>query len=102
MPDIDLFLFHYCNRNLKWFEIYYKNLLHEFNLKKEFKPEFYLLQIINNLIEVRKNFEKFSEKEFLDYYKNKIKDKWQIEKPGYHRNWYNYHRLSIIIKILFP
>lgn len=98
IPDIDLILSHYKKKDREWFEMKYPAF-------KKYDLEYFLLKVFaTHLIDrisseqVRKDFEIMNEVSFLDKYIGLIENQWQKEKPGLHRNWFNFEKLEKLLK----
>jgi SAM-dependent methyltransferase len=96
VPNIDLALYHYENKNLEWFQICYGKFAH---LPKDinFALEHYLLTFFAtkkreevNLREVRENFRKLSKQKFIEKYGSD----YTYSNPNYHINWWNFEKLK--------
>ncbi len=96
VPDIDLALYHYKNKNLEWFQICYGKFAH---LPKDmnFALEHYLLTFFAtkkreevNLMNVREDFKKLSKQEFLEKYGSD----YTYSNSNYHINWWNFEKLK--------
>lgn len=116
VPDIDLAIRHYERENVEWFTEFRPNsppdslyaTRHEQN---EYVMEEYLLSVFaTHLTNARKSgttddhcadfelvqsdYQSLSKHAFLQKYSDQIKDKWQDENPGLHRNWFDFQRLK--------
>jgi predicted SAM-dependent methyltransferase len=112
VPNMDLVIEHYESENIEWFEkVAYKNddIVDNTSQFEEFKPEIYLLHrfarylVVDLLTEtdyrqVRSDYIEMNNWQFFQKYSNKIKDRWQDENPGYHRNWFTHNRLSELLR----
>jgi len=98
VPDIDLTLKHYKEEDRRWFEMRYPVLKgHEL---EDFLFKVFATHLIDKipLEKVRKDFRMMSEISFLNKYTRLIKNSWQKEKPGLHRNWFNFEKLEKLLK----
>ena len=98
VPDIDLALYHYKRKDRKWFNMRYPAL-------KENKLEDCLFKVFaTHLVgkispeKAKKDFEGMSEASFLNKYIGLVQDSWQKDKPGFHRNWFNFEKIEKLLK----
>ena len=101
-----------CEELLKQFKYYEdKDIRLDPRMKKYFDHKYFLEIALlfyfashlvdRNLVDytqVREDYINMKKEEFLEKYKMMIKDEWQIEKPGFHRNWFNFSKLEDMLK----
>jgi SAM-dependent methyltransferase len=112
VPDADLLLNIYENRDIEWIEKVHSFKIGEpgyISCQEKYKPEFYLLRRIAtsfiriktdadvNFEDVQSKYEYLNRVEFLNYYTNMVKDEWHREHPGGHRNWFNENKLNQLL-----
>jgi predicted SAM-dependent methyltransferase len=115
VPDIDLALRHYERENAQWFTEFRPNsppekLYSTRHGQDEYVMEEYLLTVFATHLtnarrsgttddhcadfeRVQSDYESLSKHAFFQKYSDRIKNKWQDENPGLHRNWFDYQRL---------
>jgi predicted SAM-dependent methyltransferase len=115
VPDIDIAIQHYENQNLEWYTEFRPNspprdLYSYRNDQKDFVLEEYLLSVFAthltnarisgttdqhcaDLSQVRSDYNSMGKQAFFQKYSNRVRDEWQSENPGLHRNWFDYQRL---------
>jgi len=114
VPDVDLAINKYEKRDLEWFENVwlenYSNSIYYVDEKSpEFELEFYLLSFFATYLsrirhqetdfqQVRDDWRSKSKKEFLQKYSGKIRDDWQSQYPGWHRNWFTGDRVESLLQ----
>jgi len=114
VPDIDIPLYHYEEGNKEWFEdVWLENYVDDIYFARDkcegYDLEFYLLSFFATYLariryeetdfgEVRQDYEEMEKNEFLNKYSSRIRDEWQREYPGWHRNWFTTDRLRRLIR----
>jgi predicted SAM-dependent methyltransferase len=113
VPDTDLILNMYEDRNLEWIgEIQQPKIGDNGYIPcpDGFEPEYYLMRRIATPFvrkevnagvdfgKVQTQYEDMNKIEFLNEYTRRIKDEWHREHPGGHRNWFNYDKLHRLLK----
>lgn len=111
VPDVDIAIRHYEARNVEWMtdiEGLGTKLDYRRDCQEGYEPEYFLLRWIAthftlkgfdtvDLQTVREDYEEMETDDFLNRYSGAIKDEWQNEHPGGHRNWFNYDRLETLL-----
>ena len=116
VPDIDIAIRHYQRGNVEWFTEFRPNVppsdLHTSRHgQEEYVMEEYLMSVFATHLtnarvdstsdehcvdfkSVREDWHSLGKDAFLNKYSDRVKDDWQREKPGLHRNWFDYNRLA--------
>lgn len=110
VPDFSIAARAYNQNSVEWFEqVWLENYTDDVYFAENKCPgyelEFYLLSFFatylarvqhseTNFQRVRKDWKELETETFLDKYSNKIRDEWQAEYPGWHRNWFTADRLK--------
>lgn len=115
VPDVDVAFLHYYNKNILWFidkkpeELYsYRHGQKSF-IMEECLLSFFATHLTNtkartndehcvDFEKVRYDINNLNKKDFLNKYSKMIKNSWQKEKPGLHRNWFNFSKLERMLK----
>lgn len=100
VPDIDLSLYHYKKGDRKWFETQYQDPSLKGKKLEDFLFKVFASHFIGKMSseQVKKDFNSMDKNSFLNKYIELIQDSWQKEKPGMHRNWFNFEKLNKLLK----
>lgn len=115
VPDMDLVMQKYRNKNTGWFtDLWRSKYAHGGYYPKGRCPsgyelEFYVLIFVAGYLalkeydqidfgQVRSDLENLEMEEALSKYSSMITDEWQREEPWLHRNWFNFDRLSTLLR----
>ncbi len=120
VPDIDEAIDHYTNRNLEWFTHFRPNaqpgaLYSSRHGQEDYVLEEYLLSVFATHLTnarmrgttdehcvdfsaVREDWERLEPDAFLNRYSGRIRDSWQKQNPGLHRNWFHFRRVKRLLK----
>lgn len=110
VPDLNVACRAYDEGRLDWFEDvwlenYTDSTFYAEDKCQGYELEFYLLSFFATYLardryretdfqQVRDDWQDLEIDAFLDKYSNMIRDEWQAEKPGWHRNWFTADRLE--------
>jgi len=113
VPDLSIAIRAYEENSIEWFENvwlenYTDSVYFAENKCPGYELEFYLLSFFatylarvrhteTNFQRVREDWKEKGVETFLDTYSNMIRDEWQAEYPGWHRNWFTPDRLKRLL-----
>ena len=110
VPDVGIAIRAYEDNSIEWFEEvwledYTDSVYFAENKCPGYELEFYLLSFFatyiarvqhleTNFQRVRKDWKENETEAFLNKYSSQIRDEWQADYPGWHRNWFTADRLK--------
>lgn len=110
VPDLDVACRAYDEGRIEWFEdVWLENYTDSVYYAEDKCPgyelEFYLLSFFATYLarsryreidfqQVRDDWQRLETEAYFEKYSNKIRDEWQAENPGWHRNWFTAERLE--------
>lgn len=119
VPDVELAIHHYERENVEWFTKLRPNsspdeLYSTRHGQEQYMMEEYLLSVFATRLtnaresgitdnhcadfeQVESDYASLSKHAFLQKYSDQIRDEWQMENPGLHRNWFDYQRLEELL-----